>query len=1382
MKLSCVPFQRFLSLLKRLPFLFCLVTSVGFPAALRAQQFRSIPQLNFSTTFGLDNPLSQVITPTSTGAVFDFSATATTNSGGAWLTISPSSYGCCGVATPYPINVIAAPAVTLAAGTYTGQIVLKPALSTIESVTIPVTLVVHTPTATYFDQVAGGLTFDLLTQGNAPPAQALQVRNAGAGSLAWTGSVSTADGGSWLKLSAASGTAPSNLTISVVPASLPGGALVAGTFTGQIVLKTAGDVLTIPVTVNVGASVFRQVNPLNFTKEFGGANPLAQVITLTSTGTPFAFFASTQNSTGGNWLTITPSSYGCCGANTPQAVTVAVNPAVTLAAGTYMAEVIAVSADGHQKLSIPVTLIVEPATAASFDNVAGALNFSNAINGDTPPAQDVQIRNAGEGSLSWTASATTADGGKWLVLSAASGTAPSTLSVSINPANLPGEDLLAGTFVGQVVLQSASSRVTIPVSAVVGANVFRQVDPLYFTKAFGGANPLSQVITVASTGSAFAFNAVTVNGTGGSWLTINPASYGCCGINTPRAITVSVNPAVNLAAGTYTAEIVAKSEIGDQALTIPVTLTIEPLTATFFDALPGQMSFFMVTKGNAPPPQELPIRDAGTGSLDWEATTTTSDGGAWLSISPTSGVSPSTPLVSVDPAKLPGGGLIAGTFTGQVLLENGGQLVSIPVSMVVGANVFRQANPLNFTMVVGGANPLPQVITMASTGTNFPFFATTANSTGGSWLSITPSSYGCCGINTPEAITAMVAPIANQAAGTYSSEIIITSADGTQGLTVPVTLTIAAKTAAFFDSLPGQLTFSMLTNGSVPPAQALEIRNAGAGTLPWTASLSTADGAAWLAISSASGTAPSVPMVSVIPANLPGGGLIAGTFTGQVVLNTSGDRVTIPVTFVVGASVFRQVNGLDFNKVFGGSNPLPQLINIASTGAAFPFFATVATSTGGNWLSITPSSYGCCGINTPLNMVVTVNPAVTLAAGKYTAEIILQASAGSPSMIIPVTLTINPATATFFDDMPGAVTFFQVTGGANPGAQSLPIRNAGGGTLDWTATVSTSDGAKWLNISSTGGTAPDAPTVSIVSAGLPGKGLTAGIYNGQIVLTAGTDRQTIPVAVVVGANVFKPVAPLSFSKPLGGSNPASQVLSLASSGTNFAFFGLAANGNGGAWLNISPSSFGCCGLQTPLSMTTSVSPSSTLAAGSYIGEIILTSAAGDQGMVVPVTLTIDGTASAATPTFTPSGGSYPGTQSVTILDATRGAAIYYTTDGTLPTTSSSTYKVPISVTTTGTVIKAIAVAPGFNQSAVASATYTLTLPPAATPVSTQTISIAEATMGATVYYTTNGTTPTASSTKYTGPIVFTTSEVLKFIAIAPGHNPSTVRTVNVTVQ
>lgn len=83
---------------------------------------------------------------------------------------------------------------------------------------------------------------------------------------------------------------------------------------------------------------------------------------------------------------------------------------------------------------------------------------------------------------------------------------------------------------------------------------------------------------------------------------------------------------------------------------------------------------------------------------------------------------------------------------------------------------------------------------------------------------------------------------------------------------------------------------------------------------------------------------------------------------------------------------------------------------------------------------------------------------------------------------------------------------------------------------------------------------------------------------------------------------------------------------------------------------------------------------------------------------------------AATPVFTPAGGSYTAVQSVAITDATAGAVIYYTTDGTTPSASSTVYSGPISVTATKT-IQAIAVATGYNTSSVASATYTLNLVP-----------------------------------------------------------------------
>ena len=78
----------------------------------------------------------------------------------------------------------------------------------------------------------------------------------------------------------------------------------------------------------------------------------------------------------------------------------------------------------------------------------------------------------------------------------------------------------------------------------------------------------------------------------------------------------------------------------------------------------------------------------------------------------------------------------------------------------------------------------------------------------------------------------------------------------------------------------------------------------------------------------------------------------------------------------------------------------------------------------------------------------------------------------------------------------------------------------------------------------------------------------------------------------------------------------------------------------------------------------------------------------------------------AAPTFTPNGAiSFIGTQSVTIFCATAGAKIYYTTDGTTPTTSSTLYTTALSLTST-TTVKAIAVKDGMNNSAVAAATFT----------------------------------------------------------------------------
>ena len=154
---------------------------------------------------------------------------------------------------------------------------------------------------------------------------------------------------------------------------------------------------------------------------------------------------------------------------------------------------------------------------------------------------------------------------------------------------------------------------------------------------------------------------------------------------------------------------------------------------------------------------------------------------------------------------------------------------------------------------------------------------------------------------------------------------------------------------------------------------------------------------------------------------------------------------------------------------------------------------------------------------------------------------------------------------------------------------------------------------------------------------------------------------------------------------------------------------------------------------------------------------------------------------AATPVFSPAAGTYTSAKSVTITDATTGAAIYYTTDGTAPTTSSNLYSGAITVSATQT-IKAIAVAPGLTNSAVATATYIIAAatpvfsPAAGTYTSAKSVTITDATTGAAIYYTTDGTAPTTSSNLYSGAITVSATQTIKAIAVAPGLTNSAVAT------
>jgi sugar lactone lactonase YvrE len=277
----------------------------------------------------------------------------------------------------------------------------------------------------------------------------------------------------------------------------------------------------------------------------------------------------------------------------------------------------------------------------------------------------------------------------------------------------------------------------------------------------------------------------------------------------------------------------------------------------------------------------------------------------------------------------------------------------------------------------------------------------------------------------------------------------------------------------------------------------------------------------------------------------------------------------------------------------------------------------------------------------------------------------------------------------------------------------------------------------------------------------------------QVTLNGGVIRK---VTASQSALAFGNVTQSTASAPqnitlLNGGGASLSIASAVVSGTNGSDFALTNS----------------CGAQLASAATCALSviftPSTTAAESAVLTITDNSGGAATATQVVQLTGTgqsgSGGAQAAATPVFSPASGTYTTPQSVSITSATPNAAIYYTTDGSTPTTGSTAYTAAITVSATET-INAIATASGYQQSAVGSATYTFNLAPAATPTfsvpagsysSAQTVSISSTTPGAVIYYSTTGGTP---ATLYSAPLTVSQTETLTAMATAPGYGPSAV--------
>ncbi len=336
-------------------------SSVTVPVTLTvtaAPSFVATPN-TLAITFqpgGAPPSIPSILITEQSGLNVGFTVSAQTSPSG-WLAVSPSSG-----TTPCDLafNVIGA---GLAAGTYSGKIVVTPGASGSSPLNIPVTLTV---TQSALTASPASLSFTYPPFGPAPPAQMLQISSPGGTAVAFQASES-----GFLNITPTSGTTPAAISVSIGPGGLQEA---PGKYsTSVVIFGSAGSApTTVPVSMTVTAAptITATQTSFAFAYQTGAPVPAAQSFQVTaSTSVPVSLAAVSY----ANWLLLNAGDE-----NTPATYTVSVNP-TGLAPGKYTSSISVVEQlyGGQQvlpQIGIPVTLTVTAGTAITAS--PATLSFS----------------------------------------------------------------------------------------------------------------------------------------------------------------------------------------------------------------------------------------------------------------------------------------------------------------------------------------------------------------------------------------------------------------------------------------------------------------------------------------------------------------------------------------------------------------------------------------------------------------------------------------------------------------------------------------------------------------------------------------------------------------------------------------------------------------------------------------------------------------------------------------------------------------------------------------------------------------------------------------------------------------------------------------------
>ncbi len=795
----------------------------------------------------------------------------------------------------------------------------------------------------------------------------------------------------------------------------------------------------------------------------------------------------------------------------------------------------------------------------------------------------------------------------WLQVSPPAGTAPATVTLSANPTGLQ-----AGTYVAAVAFSGSGATnnpQTVTVTLAIG-QLGASPSTLSFNYQSGGTAPAAQTVAISSS-AGLTFTTAAATTTGGNWLQVSPPVG-----SAPGNINVAVDPQViaALGAGTYNGTVTLTPTTGaTTALQLPVALVVTTLPKLGIS--PPAMTFNYQIGGTKNTIQQVLTLASDSAPINFSLTASVAPnpaGANWLSVTPTSGVTPASLNVGIAPAGLP-----PGSYTGSISFNAPGtatptQTVNVTLNVSNNPLLTVAPNALAFTYQIGGAAPAAQMLTPTSTGAEFPYTVTAATEAGGSWLAASPSG------TTPAPISVSVSP-GSLGVGTYNGTITVTgTSTGNPAQQIPVTLRVTNDPLISLGA--GQLSFAYQVGQTAPVPQSVAVASTTGALLNYTVAAATTSGGNWLSVNPTSGTTPGSFTVSASAATP---GVYDGTITVTATIAATGapapnSPVTIPVKFYVSNSALLNVAppSLVFNSV-GGSLPATQTLSLTSTSATdrLNYSLTFSTTSGGSsWLTVGPIQG-----QTPDTINVAVNPTL-LSAGTYRGAIVITAknttsgadAANSPQTI-PVTLVVAAGS---LGATPASLSFTQAAGGAPPAAQNISVTGTGA-TLNFTAVAAVPGGQNWLTVAPGSGATPGTVAVTV-----NGASLSPGNYQGTVTISspgAAGSPVAIPVALTVTSAQTITVAPasLSFSYQSGGPAPAAQNLQITTAGSPLPFAASAATVSGGNWLKLTPANG-----NTPGTVAVSVDPTG-LAPGNYTGTVsIAAQGASNSPQTVSVALAV----------------------------------------------------------------------------------------------------------------------------------------------------------------